>query len=162
MATKPTTLPMWAENDVLDPISGQNNVLEPPTEKQLSGWARAEFPPRQWFNWLGRLSYRWLDWLKQQEEQAVVTNGSGALLFPTDNALITFTAVDKTTPTNYLFAIGFKGTGSNPVLSVIGNNVLTLDTANFTTTGNAPLTTATISGSDPDNAIIWGQTKIIP
>lgn len=33
MVLKPTILPEWAENDVVDPISGQNNVLEPPTEK---------------------------------------------------------------------------------------------------------------------------------
>ena len=161
MVSKPTLLPKWAENDVVDPQSGQNNVLEPPEEKKLSGWDRLEYPPRNWFNWLGRQSYRWLNWLKQQEEQAVVTNGAGLVLFPSDPAIITFYAVDIATPANYLVAVGFKGSAANPVLNVIDSNILTLNTGSFTTTGDAPITTATITGSDLDNAIIWGQTKLI-
>ena len=73
MVSKPTILPEWAENDVVDPISGQNNVLEPPPEKKLEGWARLEYPPRNWFNWLARYTWRWLNWLNQQEEQSIVT-----------------------------------------------------------------------------------------
>lgn len=161
MVDKPTKLPKWAEDDVQDPISGQNNVLEPPEEKKDSGWARLEFPPRNWFNWLGRQTYRWLNWLKQQEEQAVIKNGDGELLFPIDNALITFYAVDIATPANYLVAVGYKEAGEDPVLNVIDSNVLTRDTGSYTPTGTAPITTATITGSDPDNVIIWGQSKII-
>lgn len=162
MVNKPTVLPKWADNDVVDPVSGQNNVLAPPSEKQNTGWARLEFPPRNWFNWLGRYTYRWLAWLKQQEEQAVVTNGAGVGLFPTDTALITYYAVDKSTPTNYLFAMGFKESSTDPVLNIIDSVGLTLDTGSFTPTGNAPLNQASITGSDYDNAIIWGQSKIIP
>lgn len=162
MVSKPSTLPKWAENDVVDNVSGENNVIEPPAEKKNIGWSRLEYPPRNWFNWLGRFTYRWLNWLKQQEEQAVVTNGDGVGLFPTDGALITFYAVDIVDPTHYLVATGYKASATNPVLTVTSSDTLTLDTGNFTVTGNAPITTATISSSDPDNCIIWGQSKIIP
>lgn len=162
MADKPTVLPKWADQNEQDPISGQNNVLEPPNEKKEFGWNRLEFPPRNWFNWLGRYTFRWLDWLKQQEEQAIITNGEGLGLFPTDDALITYYAIDKETPANYLVAIGFKESSVDPVLNVTSSNVLTLDTANFTPVGDAPITQATITGSDYNNVIIWGQTKIIP
>lgn len=155
MVSKPTTLPKWAENDVVDPISQQNNVLEPPTEKQDEGWSRLEFPPRQWFNWLSRWVYRWILWFKQQEEQSVVTDGDGVGLFVTDDSLIEIVAVDKVTPANYLYAVGYKGAGSAPVLNVIDSNVLTLGAG--TIGGDQP-----ISGGTPSNVIVYGQTKIIP
>ena len=154
MVLKPTTLPMWAENDVTDTVSGQNNVIEPPPEKQLTGWLRLEYPPRNWFNWLGRFTYRWLDWLKQQEEQAVIKNGAGVELFPTDTSLITLHAVDIVTPANYIYAMGFKGSGLAPSLNVISNNVLTLGAS--TITGSQA-----ISGGTAGNIIVWGQSKII-
>ena len=153
MATKPTVLPKWANIDVADQVSGQNNVIEPPQEKQDSGWARLEYPPRNWFNWLGRYTYRWLDWLKQQEEQAVITDGNGVGLFPTDSALITLHAVDSVTPANYIYAVGFKGVGANPVLTVLNNNVLTLGAS--TITGDQ-----IVSGGAAGDIIIWGQSKI--
>lgn len=155
MVSKPTTLPQWAENDVPDPVSKQNNVIEPPPEKQLSGWARKEYPPRNWLNWLARYTYRWLNWLKQQEEQAVVADGNGSSLFPTDEALITLWAVDSTTPANYLYAVGYKASATNPALTVVASNVLTLGAA--TTTGDQA-----ISGGTAGDIIAWGQTKIIP
>jgi len=155
MATKPTEVPEWAVNNVVDPVSGQNNVLEPPPEKKLEGWARLEFPPRNWFNWLARLAYQWIEWFKQQEEQAVVTDGNGAGLFVTDTALITLYAVDKNTPANYIFAIGYKGVGNAPALTVVNNNVLTLGAGNIA--GDQP-----ISGGSAANIIVWGQTKVIP
>lgn len=155
MVSKPSTLPKWAETDVVDGVSGENNVIEPPLEKQDVGWQRLEFPPRNWFNWLGRYTYRWLLWLKQQEEQAVITDGAGVGLFPTDEALITLHAVDIVTPANYIVAMGFKTAATNPALTVTSSNVLTLGAGS--TTGNQA-----ISGGTAGNIIVWGQTKIIP
>lgn len=155
MVTKPTVLPQWAEQDQTDPVSLQNNVLTPPPEKQQYGWDRLEFPPRNWFNWLGRYTYRWIAWFKQQEEQAVVTDGNGVGLFPVDDALIFIYAVDKVTPANYIFAMGFKGAGSTPTLNVIDNNVLTLGAS--TISGDQ-----VISGGTAANIIAYGQSKIIP
>ncbi len=155
MVLKPSILPEWAENDVVDPISGQNNVLEPPTEKKLEGWARLEFPPRNWFNWLSRYTYRWLSFLKQQEEQAVLTDGNGIGLFPYDNVLITLTAVDIANPTRYIFAIGAKKTGLAPTLTVVSNNTLTLGAG--TLAGNQ-----IVSGGAATDILVWGQTKTYP
>ena len=155
MATKPTVLPKWADGVAVDPISGQQNVTTPPTEKQNAGWDRLEFPPRNWFNWLGRYTYRWLNWLKQQEEQAIITNGAGEGLFPTDGALITLYAVDITIPTDYLVAVGFKESGVAPVLTVTHSNTLTKGASDVT--GKQAIAT----GSGDANIIIWGQSKII-
>lgn len=66
MAERPDKLPRWAEDDVTDPVSGQQNVDEPPEERQDSGWERNEKPPRQWFNWLQRGYYRWLRWIVEE------------------------------------------------------------------------------------------------
>lgn len=155
MATKPSVLPVWADSDQTDPISGQNNVLTPPPEKQQYGWSRLEFPPRNWFNWLGRYTYRWLAWLKQQEEQSVVTDGDGVGLFTTNNALITLCAVNSNNPTSYIFAVGYKQGGSAPALNVVSNSVLTLGVG--TISGDQP-----IAGASAANVIVYGQTKIIP
>jgi len=81
MFTRPDTMPEWAEQDVVDPVSGQNNVLTPPPEKQQFGWNRLEFPPRNWFNWLGRWTWRWIRYLAQQEAQSVVNDGTGQVMF---------------------------------------------------------------------------------
>ena len=63
MPTKPTVKPQWAEDDVIDPTSGQNNVAEPPPDKKTDGIDFEEIIPRQWQNWLQRIIYRWIDWL---------------------------------------------------------------------------------------------------
>lgn len=161
MADKPDTLPKWAEDNIVDPISGVNNVTEPPEEFQLNGWPSKFFPVRQWVNWLGRYTYRWLAWLKQQEEQAVVTNGDGEGLFSINDALISYYAVDKQDPTHFIMAVGYKGAGDNAVLNVVANDTLTLNTGGFTTTGDSPIDLSTVTDNNPDNVIIWGQSKII-
>jgi hypothetical protein len=152
--TKPDQLPMWADQDQVSNVSLQNNVLVPPPALQQYGWTFKQFPPRNFFNWLGRYTYRWLAWLNQQEAQSVVTDGNGIGLFITDGAMIYLYAVDKVTPANFIFAIGFKGSGVVPVLNVIANNVLTLGAS--TTGGNQ-----IISGGTAANIIANGQSKII-
>jgi hypothetical protein len=63
--TKPTTLPAWATLDVVDPTSGKNNVVEPSLTIKNRGWDFKEKPPRQWWNWLGRITSAWITWLSQ-------------------------------------------------------------------------------------------------
>jgi hypothetical protein len=154
MVSKPSILPEWAENDVVDPISGQNNVLEPPNEKKLEGWARLEFPPRNWFNWLGRYTYRWLNWLKQQEEQAIITDGDGVNIFPISDSLCVLYAVDMASPTHYLHAIG-ANVGGTLTLTIVSSATLSLGVISGT---SVPITGA----ADPSTIIAWGQSKIIP
>ena len=70
--------PRWATEDQIDPISGQNNVVEPPTTKKDNGWARKEIPPRQWFNWLGRKTYEVFEFLSPLAEGAAQREGGNA------------------------------------------------------------------------------------
>lgn len=73
MATKPTVLPAWATDDVLDSTSGQYNVVEPPAEKKLNGWYLGEKPNRQWWNWFQRQSYLWIKYFNDQQSEAIGT-----------------------------------------------------------------------------------------
>jgi hypothetical protein len=57
--TKPTAYPEWAQTDVVDPTSGQNNVVAADAAHMALGWDFKEKPPRQYFNWLGRLQEQW-------------------------------------------------------------------------------------------------------
>jgi len=60
---KPTTLPQWADNDIVNPTSGQNNVVVPGATYKTEGWGFDEIPPRQYDNWFKRWTYRWINWL---------------------------------------------------------------------------------------------------
>lgn len=60
---KPSTLPKFAEQDIIDPTSGQLNVEEPDDLHKDYGWSFKEKPPRQFFNWLHRCTYTWLKWI---------------------------------------------------------------------------------------------------
>ena len=79
---KPTKIPQWtvnvdgSDNDVADPTSGQNNVVEPPAGKKLLGWDFKEKPPRNWFNWLSRLTAQWFLWLSEQTAPVGKFSGS--------------------------------------------------------------------------------------
>jgi len=91
---RPDALPEWASQDRVDPDTSQNNVVTPPIEKQKTGWAFKEFPPRNWFNWLARLTWQWLGYLSERcnrAESYVVSNtpsaaarGAGAMIYVTD------------------------------------------------------------------------------
>ena len=72
--TRPTTLPTWAVQDVVDPVSHQNNVETPPDSSQQFGWAFQQYPPRNWFNWLGRWTSNWLAYLKQNDPKSRTFN----------------------------------------------------------------------------------------
>lgn len=153
--TLPGVVPNWAMNNVVDPISGQPNVVTPPIEKQDNGWAFGEFPPRQWFNWLGRNTAERLQGLSDLADLNITTNGNGVGLFPTDDAMITIMAIDKTTPARYLFALGYKAAGVAPVFNVIDSATLTLGVG--TITGDQP-----ISGGTAANIVVYGTSIPAP
>jgi len=75
---KPTKFPEWANNDVVNPTTSQNNVVEPAQAIKDLGWDYNEKPPRQYFNWLGRLTNAWMEWFDQQETkvEGIVDIGS--------------------------------------------------------------------------------------
>lgn len=62
---KPASVPEFAVNDVVDGVSGQNNVIEPETAVKNSGFIRNEKPYRQTFNWLQRFNYLWVNYFNQ-------------------------------------------------------------------------------------------------
>ena len=155
MVTKPTILPQWATDDVVDPISQQYNVVEPILEKKLDGWFLGEKPNRQWWNWLHRQTYLWLQWLNQQESMSVTTGASGVALFPVNNALITIYAVDLSDSTKFYQATGIKLSGAVPAFAAgsVLSNGLSLGTG--TTSGNQPIT----GGA---NVVVYGKSTVIP
>jgi len=75
MPNRPEVFPKWAASDEIDPISGQNNIVEPPDERKESGWKRREIPPRQWENWLARLSWQWIRWARDRIDALTSTVG---------------------------------------------------------------------------------------
>lgn len=62
---KPVLYPEWAMLDQPNPISGQQNVVVPPTEKMNYGWAFGEKPNRQWWNWLHRTTCDWIEYFDE-------------------------------------------------------------------------------------------------
>lgn len=88
MTPKPTILPKWATDQEQDPISGQENVVEPPSEKQLSGWSFQEKPNRQWWNWLHRQTYLWIAYFSENldfDSDTLVPSWTGLSVIPSTN-----------------------------------------------------------------------------
>jgi len=153
MLPRPTVLPIWAVQDVVDPVSGQNNVLTPTPEKQQYGWNRLEFPPRNWFNWLGRETYKCLAYLFQQEAQSVVTAGTGETMFDAIvGGLVFIYVVDTGNAANVYHGMVYLPPASVGATFVdikkVGINTPTIDAAG----------TVTISGGTGPY-IAYGQQK---
>lgn len=55
----------WAENDVVDPTSGENNKVEPPTAWKNNGWSYQEKPPRNYDNYHKWNTGQWIKYLDQ-------------------------------------------------------------------------------------------------
>ena len=153
MIPQPTEFPEWAMQDILDPISGQYNVVEPPSEKKLEGWAFGEKPNRQFWNWFQRQSTLWIEFLAQQEALTKVTDKNGINLFTIDGSQIEIKAIDLDNPTFYLTGLGYKKAGFAPYFVV--TNKIGLDLGTPTISGNQPI----INGST--NVIVTGITRVI-
>lgn len=69
---KPSLHPDFATDDALDPVSGANNVEEPEANKKLRGWDRHERPPRQWMNWVHRVTALWTHYLEEITDTHIV------------------------------------------------------------------------------------------
>lgn len=157
MVDRPSDYPVWAEMNRVDPISGQNNVTTPPLEKQQYGWDFNEQPPRNWFNWLGRLTNNWIQFLSQQEQQSQVTDNSGTdTIFDTVNGGMAIVyVIDTTTPANSFHGITYIPPNAAAPIVVTKLAGTTLTVSNISVTG-----TITASGGSGDY-IIYGQMKNI-
>ena len=116
--TRPTTFPEWAR------VSNTNNplttpsIVEPPDERKTDGWEHGEKPPRQYFNWMSNLTYKWLEYL----DQAQSTSGSLGFNF----------GLDPTTTTGLFYGYRAGFLINNGAIVSISAGVLEL-TANQTT-----------------------------
>ena len=63
MVDRPEKMPRWATEDRFSEITNNNNVVEPTESKKNVGWDPFEPPARNYFNWLGRLTYQWIEYL---------------------------------------------------------------------------------------------------
>lgn len=68
---KPTILPRWATDDVVNPTSGQNNVDTPSAAQMDLGWDFKQKPPRQFFNYLARYTHDWCEYVDDTIDQPV-------------------------------------------------------------------------------------------
>lgn len=66
MATKPVVKPEFATSDLNNGPLGAANVQEPSSGVKASGWLYGQKPPREFFNWLHRITYLWIDWFDQE------------------------------------------------------------------------------------------------
>jgi hypothetical protein len=66
MTDRPDMYPDYALDDILDPISGQPNVIEPPTIKKQQGWLFKEHAEKPWMNWIHRYTRNWIAYLDER------------------------------------------------------------------------------------------------
>jgi len=157
MIPLPTQLPVWATTDQIDPVNLQNNVVEPPPAYQQFGWTRSEFPPRQWFNWLGRNTYECLAYLLQQQALNATTvdaSGGTPIVNVIIGGLVLINVVDTAVNGNYFSGICYvpPSPGSATTINVIKNNAITI-TGGVQTNGGVIIT-----GTGTGPYIISGQT----
>lgn len=65
MIADPIILPEFARLDFNNGFAGEANVLEPNNTIKDKGWDFGEEPPREYFNWQARFTYRNLQYIKQ-------------------------------------------------------------------------------------------------
>ena len=143
MAVRPTKYPKWATMDVIDPVTGVNNVGEPTDEKKPLGYFPQEPVSRQWLNWLFRTVNQWIEYLDERAGLVRTANGNGVGVAPVEQSIVTLYAVDKSDPTHFIHAVGFKGTSlgfATADLTVIASDTLALGTV---TGSNIPITGGT-------------------
>lgn len=157
--TKPNLVPLWAMSDTTDPQSGQPNVVTPPAEKQNNGWSFKEFPPRQWFNWLGRYTARWVQYLNQMIQQEVTTTDAtgGTPIFDVERGgMCLVYIVDLGAFSTWYEGIVYIPAGysaGTTTLREVASNGSTLTISAISATGGITVTGGTGS------FIIFGKTK---
>lgn len=146
----PAKLPRWATLTVVNSVTKAPNIVEPTESKKDLGWDSFEPPARNYFNWFQNLVYQWLDYFNfRLTVGQKITDGNGAQLFGIEDSIIVLYAIDKTTPANYIHAMGYRG-ATTPTLNVLSSNVLTLGTAGADGS-------QAISGGTAGDIIVFGQ-----
>lgn len=65
MTPKPTKFPDWASVPQVDPISGGQNIVEPPDSQKETGWLYKQKPPSSWWNWIANLTSQWIHYFEE-------------------------------------------------------------------------------------------------
>jgi hypothetical protein len=135
--TPPSLFPNWATDDQVDPVSQQNNVLLPPPEKQQFGFARLEFPPRNWFNYLFRTINNWIMYLAQQAGLSATVDGSGSspVVNVVTGGMASISVVDTASTAKYYEGIVYVPPGYSS------------GTLTFNTTSSSSLTVSAITAA---------------
>jgi hypothetical protein len=55
-----------ATDDVYNGLLGAINVQEPPTDIKTDGWDYGQKPPREFFNWYGRVYNNWIKYIDER------------------------------------------------------------------------------------------------
>lgn len=152
--SKPNDVPRWASVEVISSVTGITNSVPPPESKRNVGWNVYEPIARNFVNWLHKMTYEWIIYFDSKiNDGNKTTDGTGTMLFPIHNAILTLYAVDKTDPANFIHAVGYRDSGA-PVFNVIASNTLSLDTP--TVDGTVP-----ILGALSSDVIVNGQSNVI-
>ena len=64
--SRPSVVPEFATNNINNGLLGAPNVQEPPLGTKQSGWNYGQKPEREYFNWLHRVTYQWINYLDEQ------------------------------------------------------------------------------------------------
>ena len=130
--TKPTEgYPDFAMTDMNDPSSGQPNVVSPSAGKKDVGWVYNEKPPRQYFNWLSRVTSKWiryfdttLDSVLSQLSNITTDIGNHAKALVPVGAILPFYGTSA--PANFLICDGstFNATTYPELNTLLGGNTL--------------------------------------
>lgn len=153
--TIPDKLPQWATTYKFSSVTNNPNVVEPTDSKKRVGFDAFEPPARNWFNWLFLKNYEWHNyWNYRLNTLEQRSDGNGANVFSEQNTLIYLYAVDKTTPTRFIHAVGWKGTTSH-TLNVIDSDTLTLGSQDANGT-------QAISGATASNVVMYAKMVLPP
>jgi hypothetical protein len=72
---RPDKFPDWATIPQADPISGGQNIIEPPDANKQTGWLYKQFPPSNWWNWLANTTSNWLHYLDETVSNIIANIG---------------------------------------------------------------------------------------
>jgi hypothetical protein len=128
--------PKFAANDYVDPVSKQNNVVEPPDAVKTQGWPYRAKGVRQWFNWLHRLTYQWLVYAIEK------LDGYDASINNLNATFNTFNG-NLTTFTNRLNAVETVTQSANNVATLNNTSIPAMVLATATNAGNITTITNT-------------------
>lgn len=135
----------FAENEIVYP-DAQKNVEPPPESLLLNGFIPKQAGTRgqplaaNWLNWLFRELFR-----SANRDRVSDGNGLNTLSSADENSFITFYALQKSDPTKFIHAIGYKAGNTAPTFNVLSNSNLVFGTITAT---NTPVT-----GADDEDII---------